>query len=127
MARFKPFIWLVLIEFAALVLVLGAAYFQLPIGCPFKAITGLPCPGCGGTRALIALLHGQVWTAITINPLSVLLILFLIVAPVWEFIDCYRGTKTLRNVLMGNWPTWVLAIVAIVIALNWIWNIYKGL
>ena len=44
MARFKPFIWLVIIEVAALVLVLGAAYFQLPIGCPFKMLTGVPCP-----------------------------------------------------------------------------------
>jgi len=127
MSRFKPFIWLVLIEVAALVLVLGAAYFQLPIGCPFKAITGYPCPGCGGTRALIALLHGQIIEAIMINPLSVLLILFALVAPIWLFIDCYRGTQSLKKIMKEPWPTPVLIITVIIILANWIWNICKGL
>ena len=27
--------------------------------CPFHEWTGLLCPGCGGTRALAALLHGR--------------------------------------------------------------------
>jgi len=127
MTRFKPVIWLVLIEIAALVLVLGAAYFQLPIGCPFKAITGYPCPGCGGTRALIALLHGHIWEAIMINPLSVLLILFAVAAPVWLFIDCYRGTHTLKKLMRSPWPTPVLIITALILLANWIWNICKGL
>lgn len=127
MARFKPVIWLVLIEIAALVLVLGAAYFQLPIGCPFKAITGYPCPGCGGTRALIALLHGHIWEAIMINPLSVLLILFAVAAPVWLFIDCYRGTHTLKKLMRSPWPASALIITALIILANWIWNICKGL
>ena len=30
--------------------------------CPFHKWTGLLCPGCGGTRATLALLHGD-WAA----------------------------------------------------------------
>jgi hypothetical protein len=30
------------------------------LGCPFRASTGLWCPGCGATRALHALLRGDV-------------------------------------------------------------------
>ena len=37
--------------------------------CPFKALTGLQCPGCGGTRALHALLHGDVAGAFALNPM----------------------------------------------------------
>ncbi len=37
--------------------------------CPFRAITGLPCPTCGGTRALHALTRLELWTAFTLNPL----------------------------------------------------------
>jgi len=38
--------------------------------CPFHALTGLDCPGCGSTRALHALLHGHVGAAINFNLLT---------------------------------------------------------
>jgi hypothetical protein len=37
--------------------------------CPLRAMTGLLCPGCGTTRALHALLHGQFATAFRFNPM----------------------------------------------------------
>lgn len=45
--------------------------------CPFLALTGFQCPGCGTTRALHALLHGHVSTAFALNPL-----LFIVPPPV---------------------------------------------
>jgi len=38
--------------------------------CPFRQLTGLPCPGCGMTRALNALAHGQWELALSFHPLS---------------------------------------------------------
>jgi hypothetical protein len=40
--------------------------------CPFRALTGLTCPGCGTTRALHQLLHGNVLSAFELNPLLLL-------------------------------------------------------
>ena len=40
--------------------------------CPFRALTGLNCPGCGTARGLHQLLHGNVLTAFELNPLLVL-------------------------------------------------------
>ena len=40
--------------------------------CPFHWATGLFCPGCGSTRTLHALLHGDLATAMSMNPLMVL-------------------------------------------------------
>ena len=40
--------------------------------CPFHAMTGLFCPGCGATRALHALLHFDLPQALAMNPLLVL-------------------------------------------------------
>ena len=37
--------------------------------CFFKAFTGLPCPTCGGTRALACLAHLDVASAFAMNPL----------------------------------------------------------
>jgi hypothetical protein len=42
--------------------------------CPFHALTGLDCPGCGTLRALHQLLHGNVKGAFFYNPLAVLLL-----------------------------------------------------
>jgi hypothetical protein len=39
--------------------------------CQFHALTGLNCPGCGATRALYALLHGNFSTAARDNVLLV--------------------------------------------------------
>jgi hypothetical protein len=38
--------------------------------CPFHQLFNLQCPGCGATRALFALLHGDVAAAIHSNALA---------------------------------------------------------
>jgi hypothetical protein len=40
----------------------------LPFPCAFRALTGLPCPTCGATRALLALLAGEPGTALRAHP-----------------------------------------------------------
>lgn len=52
--------------FVALALVDPTTRFW-PFHCPFKLITGLQCPGCGGQRALHALLKGNLREAISYN------------------------------------------------------------
>lgn len=44
--------------------------------CPFNALTGLDCPGCGMTRAGAALLAGDFKTALTYHPLALPMALF---------------------------------------------------
>ena len=45
-----------------------------PTLCPLRALTGLACPGCGTTRMLHHLLHGDLGTAFAYNPLTFLLV-----------------------------------------------------
>src|SRR4051812_14423957 len=49
-----------------------AVAFNVPL-CPFALLTGQPCPGCGLTRATLALLRGDLGDAVRFHPLSVLL------------------------------------------------------
>jgi len=49
-----------------------------PVVCAFRALTGLPCPGCGATRAFFHLGSGHVLTSLRINPLGLVLWLFLV-------------------------------------------------
>ena len=76
--------------------------------CRFHQLTGLDCPGCGSQRALHALLHGQILTALHDNLLLVLslpLFLALLILSTWR---SYRGEKPV--VLIR--PAWAWAYVA---------------
>jgi hypothetical protein len=48
--------------------------------CPFRTLTGFTCPGCGSTRGLHRLLHGDVVAAFEFNPLMVVALPFLLYA-----------------------------------------------
>lgn len=50
----------------------------LPPLCPFHYLTGLPCPGCGLTRALVSCVHGQWHAAVTYHPLGPLVFVVLL-------------------------------------------------
>lgn len=43
---------------------------HLPSICPFHHFTGLPCPGCGLTRAFVCLGHGQLVESLHWHPLG---------------------------------------------------------
>ena len=44
-----------------------------PVVCPIRLLTGYPCPGCGGTRAIGALCVGQFERAWSLNPVTFVL------------------------------------------------------
>jgi hypothetical protein len=46
-----------------------------PVICPFRLMTGLPCPGCGLTRSWVYLLHGQPGAGTAANPVGILALL----------------------------------------------------
>lgn len=43
------------------------------LGCPFRDLTGLDCPGCGATRACLSLVHGNLLTALHDNAVAVII------------------------------------------------------
>ena len=57
-----------------------AGRLHLALFCPFRQITGWPCPTCGATRALAALTQGQLVAALFFNPLVAAVALVLIAA-----------------------------------------------
>ena len=102
-------------------------YIPIPMGCPFKAITGIPCPGCGGIRAVQFLLKGEILHALYTNPLSCIFCLFCATLPFWSFYDCHKNKQTLKTFLISRWSNHTLVVVSIIIVANWIWNIIKHL
>ncbi len=66
----------IVLGFWAAGLIYGFLRYQAAIpgwGCPFKDLTGIPCPTCGGTRALAALGRLDLREAILCNPMVTLI------------------------------------------------------
>jgi len=80
--------------------------------CPFLAITGWYCPGCGALRAVHALAHGDLVTALARNPFAVVALGYAAIA----WVLWLQRTVTGRPV---RWiaPPWVLysGLVAMVL------------
>jgi len=75
---------------AATVLGSGAVLFFFNPGthgfypvCLFHELTGLNCPGCGGTRAAYQLLHGHLLLALRDNALFMLTLVALVLRGMW--------------------------------------------
>ena len=77
--------------------------------CPFLAITGHPCPGCGGLRAVNDLTHGDVVAAISSNLLAVGLVVFVVVT--WAAWAVRRARGTDAQMLVVSDRALVLVIV----------------
>jgi len=51
--------------------------------CMFRMLTGLYCPGCGGTRAVKALLTGHFWRSFLYHPV----VIYGVVVGIWLLIN----------------------------------------
>ncbi len=88
--------------------------------CWFRAVTGIPCPTCGSTRALATLAQGRVFESFAHNPLFVVLG---IVAAMWLLARVGFGRRV--NVsfgVRGRRSAWLLA--AALFFANWAYVIH---
>lgn len=83
--------------------------------CPFLAVTGLFCPGCGTLRAVHALTHGDLATAVDLNVLTVVMLPVL----VWAWFAWVRYRAGARPAMPALTPTAGYA-VAIAVPLFWV-------
>jgi hypothetical protein len=80
--------------------------------CPFRTLTGFTCPGCGSTRGLHRLLHGDVVGAFEFNPLMVVALPFLLYALVRYTNAALRGRPLKRHQLNAKY-IWALLVVIV--------------
>lgn len=86
------------------ILVLGIIYLAMlyfvektgyhdVLECTMKRTLGIPCPGCGGTRALWYLLHGRIITALYYHA-------FAVYGAIWYLL--FFVTQTLQRITKGR-------------------------
>ena len=87
--------------------------------CSFYTSTGFYCPGCGGTRAVLALFRGEIWNSLFYHPV----VPYAAVAAGWFMI-----TQTIERVSRGKWKVamhfrmiyvWILLAL---LAINFLWK-----
>ena len=92
----------------------------LALPCPFRAVTGLLCPGCGVTRLCLALLRGDWAAAWQANPILLLLLPVLAVLLI---------RTALRYVREGGaiGPKWESGLVWAMVGLLAAWGVARNL
>ncbi|MEI7529874.1 MAG: DUF2752 domain-containing protein [Elusimicrobiota bacterium] len=74
--------------------------------CPFKALTGLPCPGCGMTHAFLALGRLDFAGAYAENPLVFPLAALMALYVIGRVPRAVRSGKTVNLALLGVLVFW---------------------
>lgn len=98
--------------------------------CLIRHFLHIPCPSCGSTRSVLALMQGDLAGGFYWNPLGFIMFTALIVAPFWIGYDLLLKKDTLYHVFRLFEETlkrkWVAIPAIVLILLNWAWNIVKG-
>lgn len=97
--------------------------------CPMKAVTGIPCPACGSTRSLWALMRGEIISSILLNPLGIVLatILLLLIAGLIFYFFFKNNFLYIFYIQVENKlkkPAVYIPFFLLIFS-NWIWNIIK--
>lgn len=88
--------------------------------CPFRLVTGLYCPFCGGLRMVHDLAHGQVAAALHDDALAVPVLLIAAAAWLNVAVGRWRG----RPVARVRRPVWLWPAVVAVLAA---WTVLRNL
>lgn len=101
---------------AAVYFIIRMSHIIPDTGCAFRRITGLYCPGCGGTRSFVYLIHGHIIKSLAYHPF---------VPYVFTIAIIFYVSQTVRFISKGR--TWAMHLGmpliipgAAIILLNWI-------
>lgn len=99
---------------AAVLLALGAVAARVHaahdpgVVCPLRLLTGIPCPFCGSTSAVMALGTGDLGAAVRVQPMTVLAAGILVTAPTgwyraWRYVPHRRRVALLLGAVVLSW------------------------
>ncbi|HCO68648.1 MAG TPA: hypothetical protein DIT04_12945 [Dysgonomonas sp.] len=94
--------------------------------CPFKFITGIPCPGCGMGRATLALFRGDIQQSLYYNILCIPLTIAVFIGLCWLIFDLFKGKDSFFDTINQPLKKKYLIILFTVIGITWMLNIYHG-
>lgn len=88
--------------------------------CPFLHVIGLPCPGCGLSRAIIALLHGDWPTAIRLHAFAPLFVLAFMLIVGMAMLPAQSRNWLIDRLELVERRTGITAIALIGLVIYWL-------
>lgn len=122
--RLPAWAW-VLLAWAALVAAGAAleAFTGRPVElCLFRRVTGYPCPTCGSTRSVVALLHGDLGRSFHFSPL---LWVAGVLAAAWLLVRVLRGPRAWASSPAAR--RWGLGLGLAALLANWVWVLRRAI
>ena len=113
--RWTPLLLLLLVGGSA------AAVSLAPVhaACGFRVVTGAPCPGCGMTRACLALLRGDVAASFSLHPMAIPVALVAAAALALAVHEGATGRPTFRGLAERRAGTFAVVLLSS-FALLWV-------
>ena len=96
--------------------------------CLFRTVTGIPCPSCGTTHSVLAIMKGDFYQAARMNPLGFIVLPALIIFPLWMILDLITSKNSFFNFYISMEKfivrKWIACPVLLLFLVNWFINIY---
>jgi len=110
-------------------LMLGAGRL-LPIlsfapDCVFKGLTGLPCPACGSTRSVVHIAHGDILSALAMNPLTTLCLMAAIAFFIYSLMSAAFDLPRINFLLADKEKNVMRAGVVMILLGQWAYLIIR--
>ena len=113
---------LVWLTYTRLYWVLHTSHIAMPT-CPFFAITGHPCPFCGGTRSFAYMWQGDMTDAVRLYPLGPLFFAGSLLGTVGLASGAISGRRWSLNLTSEQWK--ILSIGAVsLLAVSWVVKLF---
>jgi hypothetical protein len=97
---------------------------SLPTLCPFRLLTGVPCPACGISRSVGALSAGDFSTSVSMHPLGILVAFFiflLLIRPDWIIKLSERFNLFFNQLNFIKKAT----LISVTLISLWLWNLLR--
>lgn len=98
---------------------LHIGHIPLPDTCSFKNLTGLPCPGCGLTRSIVAGLHGDFRASLMYHRLGLLTLAYVCLQFLYRLTAIVFPTLRERVSGAGKILNRGIIFLAVLYVLNW--------
>lgn len=95
----------------------------IPETCMFKNLTGIPCPGCGLTRSMVAAAHGNMRQSFHYHRLGLLTLFYILLQFVYRIGALSAPALTNRVFGPEKHLNHGIIILAALILLNWIFSL----